>query len=279
MRWLPLLVALGGTAVALGGTAGADSHASNPAFLGIGLQDAGIGCMATRILGGGPAKDAGLHDGDLIVAFDGKPLAGTPIGPCAELQASITSHAPGDTVRLDVRRGMDPLAINVALASRAEVAHRRFVGHPLAVTLVDADDPRRTHEADDLAGHAVVLGIFHVDGCIGCGAVFDRLRDGLRKRLGDDQPQLFAVTPEDKARTTPLAKLYSSSVPLVIGPADMFLQGELFETDRIYFLILDTRGIVRCVTPIAPDSDDLDAALDEVLATVEQQEHATRPRR
>src|SRR4051794_7178604 len=233
MRWLPLLVALGGTAAAFGGTAAADSHASNPAFLGIGLQDAGIGCMATRILGGGPARDAGLHDGDLIVAFDGKPLAGTAIGPCSELQASITSHAPGDTVRLDVRRGMDPLAMSVTLASRAEVAHRRFVGHPLALSLVDADDPRRTHDPDDMAGNPIVLGVFNVDGCVGCGAVFDRLRDALRKRLGDDQPQLFAVTPTNEKRTTPLSKLYSSSVPLVFGPDELFQRGDLFEADRI----------------------------------------------
>lgn len=273
MRWLPILAVLAGSA-------GAEPRASNPAFLGIGLQDTPVGCMATRVLGAGPAKDAGIHDGDLILAFDGKALAGTPVGPCSTLQALIIARAPGDTIRLDIRRGLDALAIHVALSTRAEVAHRRFVGHRFTATLEDADDPRRTHDIDDLRGRPVVLGLFHADGCVGCAAVFDRLRDGLRERLGGDNlPEIFAVTPENKQSTTPLAKLFNSSVPLATGPTDLFLQGDLFETDRIYFLIIDTGGIVRSVSPIAPDSDDLDAALDEVLAAVEQQQDHVKSRR
>jgi len=244
MRWLPILAVLAGTA-------GAEPRASNPAFLGIGLQPVGIGCMATRVLGGGPAKDAGLHDGDVILAFDGKPIAGTFVNgkqadPCVVLQALIVARAPGDTIRLDARRGLESLAFNIALSTRAEVAHRRFVGHRFGATLVDADDPRRTHDADDLRGRPVVLGLFHADGCVGCAAVFDRLRDSLRERLGgDDLPAILAVTPENKQSTAPLTKLFNSSVPLFTGPTDLFLQGDLFEPDRIYFLIIDSGGIVR----------------------------------
>ena len=39
-------------------------------------------------------------------------------------------------------------------------------------------------------------------------------------------------------------------------------------------MVIDCRGVVRFVAPIAPDADDLDAALDEVLAAAEQAEHA-----
>ena len=35
-------------------------------------------------------------------------------------------------------------------------------------------------------------------------------------------------------------------------------------------MVVDCRGIVQFVAPIAPDSDDLDAALDELLAAAEQ---------
>ena len=41
-----------------------------------------------------------------------------------------------------------------------------------------------------------------------------------------------------------------------------------------FFLVIDCRGVVRLVAPIAPDADDIDAATDEVLAGAEQAEHA-----
>jgi hypothetical protein len=46
------------------------------------------------------------------------------------------------------------------------------------------------------------------------------------------------------------------------------------DKDRAFFLVIDCKGIVRLVMPIAPDSDDVDAAVDEVLAGAEQADHA-----
>ena len=63
------------------------------------------------------------------------------------------------------------------------------------------------------------------------------------------------------------------------APEDTVLDSELLEPDRVEFLILDAQGIVRFVSPIAPDSDDLDAAIDEVLASCEQEQHASKLRR
>jgi hypothetical protein len=279
MRWLPLLAVLASSA-----SAGADPHASNPAFIGIRMNDLGIGCQVADVVTGGPAKDAGERPLDLILAVDGAPLAGAQgTGTCTVLLNRIISHAPGDTVRLDLRRGMDSVALKVTLSTRAEVLHRRFVGQVLpSATLADADDPRRSIELDDLRGHTTVIGWFHAETCVGCGAVFDRVRDAIRDRMHgeEDPPQLLAVTSDVKpGNAAALRKVFTSSVPLAVAPPDALLDPELLEPDRIHFLIIDARGIVRGVSPIAPDSDDLDAALDEVLAGVEQQDHATRSRR
>lgn len=273
MRWLPALLLLAGTA-------SAEPRASNPAFIGIKMNDLGLGCQVSDVVSGGPARDAGVRPSDLIMTIDDVPLAQAQQGSCTTLVQKITSHAPGDTVRLQIRRNLDTVTVKVTLSTRAEVLHRRFVGHPLgSATLSDADDPRTSYELDELRGHVTVLGWFHADTCVNCGSVFDRVRDGLRERLhGEDMPQILAVTPTVRDPST-LRKVFTSSVKLATAPEDAVLENELLEPDRIHFLIIDPRGIVRSVSPIAPDSDDLEAALDEVLAACEQEEHAAKVRR
>ncbi|MBV8762801.1 MAG: PDZ domain-containing protein [Deltaproteobacteria bacterium] len=275
MRWLLALAV-----VLAAGLAGAEPRASNPAFVGIKMSDVGFGCRVDDVVAGGPAKVAGLRAQDVILAIDDASLLQNQQGSCTTLVQKITAHAPGDTVRIQLHRGIDTITVKVALSTRAEVLHRRFVGHSLAsATLSDADDPRTTYEIDDLRGHVTVLGWFHADTCVNCGSVFDRVRDGLRERLhGEDIPTVLAVTPTVRDPST-LRKVFTSSVKLATAPEDAILENELLEGDRIHFLIIDAKGIVRFVSPIAPDSDDIDAALDEVLAACEQEEHAAKVRR
>ena len=253
--------------------------ASNPAFAGVGLQDMPMmGCLVYNLINGAPAKEAGVHMNDLILSVDGVPLVGaTQVPPCNVFQQLVTSHVPGDTIKLDLRRGMDSVQIKVTLSSRAEVLHRRYAGKALGTaSLPDADDPRRTYEFSELTGHVTVIGFFHADACTGCATVFDRLRDDLRDRLHDDAPDVLAVTIQPRSQlqqpqqpTSP-RKLFASSVALAVAPADGAVDVELLEADRVVFMIVDARGIVRFVSPIAPGADDCDAALDEVLAAAEQ---------
>jgi putative serine protease PepD len=49
---------------------------------------------------GGPAEKAGIRPGDLIVAFEGRPVTDPD-----ELIVAIRAQRPGDTVTLTVRRG------------------------------------------------------------------------------------------------------------------------------------------------------------------------------
>ena len=198
MRWLAMVVL-----VASSSAAGA-APASNPAFAGIGLQDMPMmGCLVFNLVNGAPAKEAGVLMNDLILSVDGVPLVGaTQVPPCTVFQQLVTSHVAGDTIKLDLRRGMDSLQIKVTLSSRAEVLHRRYAGKSLGTaSLPDADDPRRTYELSELTGHVTVIGFFHADACIGCATVFDRLRDELRDRLHDDAPDVLAVNgqPTDEA--------------------------------------------------------------------------------
>jgi serine protease Do len=75
------------------------------------LADGKVTNQIDRVFPQSPAERAGLKDGDVITHVNGQP---TPTGQ--ELIQAIRSHRPGDTVRLNVRRGEQTLAIPVKLA-------------------------------------------------------------------------------------------------------------------------------------------------------------------
>ncbi|HVQ88015.1 MAG TPA: PDZ domain-containing protein, partial [Actinomycetes bacterium] len=61
---------------------------------------------------GGPADEAGLEPGDVIVAVDGE-----PVDTFEEFVVSIRTRSPGDTVTLDVKRDGESLSFDVVLGS------------------------------------------------------------------------------------------------------------------------------------------------------------------
>jgi putative serine protease PepD len=64
------------------------------------------------VLPGGPSAKAGLRAGDVIVAFDGKPVTSAD-----ELIVAIRSHQPGDKVRITFRRGTAEHTVTLTLGS------------------------------------------------------------------------------------------------------------------------------------------------------------------
>ena len=59
---------------------------------------------------GGPAEDAGIRAGDIIVGFEGRPVTEPD-----QLIVAIRAQAPGDTVTLTVRRGEEERDVDVVL--------------------------------------------------------------------------------------------------------------------------------------------------------------------
>jgi peroxiredoxin len=262
--------------------------ASNPAFLGIRMKDHGLGCLVDGVTTGSAAQDAGLHEWDLILAIDG-----VRTSSCSTVRSVILGNAPGHVVHIDVRRGAEHLQLQAPLSTRAEVLHRRLVGHTMESTeVIDADDARRSYDLADTRGKTVVVGWFMLDRCTGCSAVFDRINDALARRLeGTNVPVVLAVSPEpvrvnvvasSAVKTVhSLRKEYgfSTTVPLALASDATFEELAIDDPERIHFMVIDCRGVVRFVAPIAPGSEDLEAAIDEVLAAAEQAEYARTHRR
>jgi putative serine protease PepD len=67
---------------------------------------------AAPVTEGGPADKAGIQPGDVIVAFNARPVTEPD-----ELVVAIRAQAPGDTVRLTVRRGGVDREVEVTLSA------------------------------------------------------------------------------------------------------------------------------------------------------------------
>jgi putative serine protease PepD len=76
-------------------------------------DDGSSGALVVDVVNGQPAAAAGLQAGDLIVAVNGRPVAGAE-----ELGGLIREHQPGEVVELTVSRDGESRALRVTLGAR-----------------------------------------------------------------------------------------------------------------------------------------------------------------
>lgn len=217
--------------------------------------------------------------GDSVVAIDGMSMVGPQ--PCTVLRNEIIARRPGEQIKLDIRRGTQRVTVKATLSTRGEVLNRRLVGEPmLHGEVVDLDDTKLSYDLAD-RGRTTIVGWFMLENCTNCARVFDRVADAMRKRFdGEVVPETLAITaPGRRGDLKPLRKSFNANVSLAVADMDMFELLALKDSERIHFMVIDCRGIVRFVAPVAPESDDLNAAIDEVLAAAEQAEHQRTTRR
>ncbi|MBX3002618.1 MAG: trypsin-like peptidase domain-containing protein [Anaerolineales bacterium] len=89
------------------------SNLSLAAARELGLEDTN-GALVANVVAGGPSDKAGLRQGDMIVAIDGRHVKNFD-----ELISYLFSHAsPGDVVQLDVLREGQPQQIELTLGAR-----------------------------------------------------------------------------------------------------------------------------------------------------------------
>jgi putative serine protease PepD len=83
------------------------------ADLGVRTTPAATGALVRSVRPGGPAQNAGIQAGDVIVGIDGR-----RIGDATDIDAAIGAHAPGDHVVVEVRRDGQPVTLDAELAAR-----------------------------------------------------------------------------------------------------------------------------------------------------------------
>ena len=84
-------------------------------FLGVSTTQGSNGALVREVTSGGPAQDAGIRTGDVIVRVDGD-----RVSEPGDVAAAIQDLRPGETVAVEVRRGGDPRTLEVELGNRAQ---------------------------------------------------------------------------------------------------------------------------------------------------------------
>jgi putative serine protease PepD len=86
------------------------------AYLGVGLEDEAVengGVPLSEVADGGPAADAGIRAGDVIVAIGGEEVTSPE-----DVRDAVDSRDPGDEVEVRIRRGGDTRTFTVTLGER-----------------------------------------------------------------------------------------------------------------------------------------------------------------
>jgi serine protease DegQ len=78
------------------------------------------GAVVLSVVRAGPADQAGMRPGDVLTAFDGKPVR-TP----EDFLAALRPHRPGDVVTATVRRGTQTQQLSLTLAGRPAAANQQ----------------------------------------------------------------------------------------------------------------------------------------------------------
>ena len=87
-------------------------------FLGVGLAartDGGQGAIITSVQPDSPASLAGIQQDDIVLSVDGEPIDGQ-----AGLVAAIRDAAPGQTVEIEILRGVKRLTVKATLVARVQ---------------------------------------------------------------------------------------------------------------------------------------------------------------
>jgi membrane-associated protease RseP (regulator of RpoE activity) len=90
---------------------------NNAAFLGVGVQTAadGKGVEITEVASGSPAANAGLKEGDVVTAIDGKSITSS-----LALRSAILAKESGDEISVTYTRDGQSNTVKVKLASRSQ---------------------------------------------------------------------------------------------------------------------------------------------------------------
>jgi len=274
MRWLGLLL------ICVASVATAAPKASNPAFLGIGMRDQSPSgpCVIDSLTPGGGAQAAGVQVGDMVVQVDA-----STITTCDQLVESVVSREPSDFIALSLLRNGRVRVVKARLTSRGEIFHNRYAGRAVSgANLVDLDDGRDV-DLSALKGRATIVGWFDPR-CTSCKALLARVADWVGNHR--DKASGLAISRSlgnEDVRTAAGRKRVQSSfaidlpLAMVDNPDGASTDELLFsDLDRATLMVIDCRGVVAYVAPIAADGTDTDAALDELFAAADQ---ARLPRR
>jgi putative serine protease PepD len=83
------------------------------AYMGVQLQDDGNQVVLAEVVDGGPAADAGLQQGDVVVQVDGQAVESSE-----DVSGAVSAKEPGETISVQVERDGNTRTVEVKLGTR-----------------------------------------------------------------------------------------------------------------------------------------------------------------
>lgn len=99
------------------GGAGEDAAVQGPPLIGVGVEETADGLRVTSVVPGLGADEAGIEEGDVIVA-----VGGEAIGDVAQLRALLVGAEPDDEVDVRIERDGSERSLSVTLAPGVTLA-------------------------------------------------------------------------------------------------------------------------------------------------------------
>jgi thiol-disulfide isomerase/thioredoxin len=278
VRWVGIVsVVLASTAsIGVAALALAAPRSSNPAFLGIQMQDSGGRgpCMIESATRESPAEAAGLRGGDLVITVDKKAIAN-----CSVLLDEITAHTPGEWVEIKVQRLSTSVTVRVQLTTR-DALLQKVIGKPMPETNFVGVEDGTTYDLSALHGRMAIVGLYN-PACVDCASLFPKFLEWARDKTRKGGPSVLVLAVAAGESLRDLKVLQKSlDVPLAVGDFVTSMHDPerspfsrdlvIFDRDRLGVIVIDGRGIVQYIGPIAPNSDDTEAVLDELFAAADQ---------
>lgn len=171
----------------------AQSRADRP-WLGV-LLASGVEGVKVKVVPETPAEQAGLVDGDEILAIDGAKTTTT-----AELMKTVAGHRVGDEVTLAVQRGEKTLELTATLGRKPDVRNvtrKVLIDRPAPDFDLDVVSGKGSGRFADYGGKVVVVEFF-ATWCKYCPLMHKRLA-ALQTKYKDDVI-VVGIAPDDKQK-------------------------------------------------------------------------------
>lgn len=139
---------------------------SKDSWIGISFKSGKAGLPVTNVSDGSPASKAGLVKGDLITALDGQPMTDHKAGG-----AVFRGKKPGETVKVDIKRGEETKSLTVTLGGQDP-----FIGAMIDFAAAqNCSDARRANFTADQRA-AIMAKLFKKAGRFECKTAHRKLR-------------------------------------------------------------------------------------------------------
>jgi S1-C subfamily serine protease len=102
-----------------------------------GPQRMQVAVLVINIVEDGPAAEAGLRMGDMIVAVDGESIT-----PETDLKEFLSTYKPGDRIKLTVRRGEQERNVQVKLGRHPQQPNLPYLGLTYRLVPIEWGDRR-----------------------------------------------------------------------------------------------------------------------------------------